>query len=87
MISDYTTLRDLHRLDRLRGQPKHYAFSDQGSPFVQIPFEGIPQLPVVLLTGMSEPGDAASPHITMVVGRGLQLGRRRHHLQYRRCRN
>lgn len=51
VISDYTTLRDLHRLDRLRGQPKHYAFSDQGSPFVQIPFEGIPQLPVVLERG------------------------------------
>ena len=51
VISDYTTLRDLHRLDLLRGRPKHYTFSDQGSPFVQIPFEGIPQLPVVLERG------------------------------------
>ena len=51
VISDYTTLRDLHRMEALRGKPKHYTFSDQGSPFVQIPFERVPQLPVVLERG------------------------------------
>jgi hypothetical protein len=51
VISDYSTLRDLHKLETLRGMPKHYAFSDQGSPFVQIPFERVPQLPVVLERG------------------------------------
>lgn len=51
LISDYAGMRDLHRLDFLRGQPKHYAFSDQGGRFVQIPFEGVPQVPVVLERG------------------------------------
>ena len=76
VISDYTTLRDLHRLDRLRGRPKHYTFSDQGSPFVQIPFEGIPQLPVVLERGWirsfrlpmcAEPADRGLELIIQVV--------------------
>jgi hypothetical protein len=51
VISDYPALRDIHRLDLLRGQPKHYTFADKGGLFVQIPFENIPQLPVGLERG------------------------------------
>src|SRR5205814_5251889 len=28
LVSDYAGLRDIHRLDLLRGRPKHYTFSD-----------------------------------------------------------
>lgn len=51
LISDYRSLRDIHRLEQLRGRPKHYTFSDKGGRFVHIPFECIPQLPVVLERG------------------------------------
>ncbi|MBP6506249.1 MAG: hypothetical protein KA257_01680 [Opitutaceae bacterium] len=48
LISDYTALRDIHRLDQLRGQPKHYTFSLSGHGLVLPPFEVTPQLPTVL---------------------------------------
>lgn len=49
LISDYTFLRDIHRLDLLRGQPKHYAFADRGfTGLAQPPFEAPPQVPVIL---------------------------------------
>ena len=76
LISDYAGMRDIHRLDLLRGQPKHYTFSDQGGMFVQIPFEGSPQLPVVLERGWhhsfrlpmcAEPGDRGLELVIQVV--------------------
>jgi hypothetical protein len=48
LISDYTALHDIHRLDWLRGQPKHYTFSLSGHGLVLPPFEITPQLPVTL---------------------------------------
>lgn len=48
LISDYTTLRGIDRLDELRGQPKHYTFSLSGHGLVHPPFEITPQLPVTL---------------------------------------
>jgi hypothetical protein len=50
LISDYTFLRDIHRLDFLRGREKHYAFSDKsyGSGLSLPPFELPPPLPVIL---------------------------------------
>ena len=51
VISDYRFLRDIHRLDQLRGRPKHYTFSDKGGKLEQIPFDRTPQLPVVLERG------------------------------------
>ncbi len=71
VISDYATLRDLHRLEALRGRPKHYAFSDQGSPFVQIPFERVPQVPVVLERGWIKA--FTLPMCTEPRDRGLEL--------------
>ncbi|MDB6169528.1 MAG: hypothetical protein JWM88_2392 [Verrucomicrobia bacterium] len=49
LISDYTLLRDIDRLEVLRGRAKHYAFGDRG--FIglsQPPFEAPPQIPVIL---------------------------------------
>ena len=51
LISDYTSLRDIHRLDHLRGRPKHYTLSLSGYGLVLPPFEVTPQLPVVLEKG------------------------------------
>ncbi|MFI5356991.1 MAG: hypothetical protein ACHQ4G_06635 [Opitutales bacterium] len=51
LISDYSSLRDIDRLDWLRGQPKHYAFSASGFGLVLPPFEITPQLPVILDKG------------------------------------
>jgi len=68
---DYTTLRDLHRLDSLRGRPKHYTFSDQGTRFVQIPFERVPQLPVVLERGWIR--SFTLPMCAEPADRGLEL--------------
>ncbi|MCC6415105.1 MAG: hypothetical protein IT582_04265 [Opitutaceae bacterium] len=48
LISEYTALRDIHDLTRLRGQPKHYTFSLSGHGLVHPPFEITPQLPVTL---------------------------------------
>jgi hypothetical protein len=71
VTSDYSTLRDIHRLDFLRGQPKHYTFSDQGNKFVQIPFERVPQLPVVLERGWIR--SFTLPMCAEPSGRGLEL--------------
>lgn len=51
LISDYASLRDIHRLDFLRGQPKHYTLSLSGYGLVLPPFEITPQLPVTLEKG------------------------------------
>ena len=50
LTSDYTFLRDIHRLDLLRGREKHYACSDKsyGSGLSLPPFELPPPLPVIL---------------------------------------
>jgi hypothetical protein len=49
LISDYTFLRDIDRLENLRGKPKHYAFGDRGfTGLSQPPFEAPPQIPVIL---------------------------------------
>ena len=52
MSSDYASLRDIHRLNLLRGLPKHYTFSKAGGgPSWNIffpPFELPEQLPVTL---------------------------------------
>jgi len=48
LASEYRYLRDIHRLDWLRGQPKHYCFSRSGVGLVHPPFEITPQLPVTL---------------------------------------
>lgn len=71
LISDYAGLRDLHRLETLRGLPKHYTFSDQGGPFLQIPFEGIAQLPVVLERGWNRA--FRLPMAAEPADRGLEL--------------
>ncbi len=71
VISDYGALRDIHRLEGLRGQSKHYTFSDSGGLFVQIPFEGIPQLPVVLERGWHRA--FRLPMCAEPVDRGLEL--------------
>ncbi|MCF7759370.1 MAG: hypothetical protein K9M98_02600 [Cephaloticoccus sp.] len=48
LISDYTALRNIDRLEWLRGQPKHYSFSMSGHGLVLPPFEVTPQLPATL---------------------------------------
>ncbi len=49
LVSDYTFLRDIHRLDQLRGRPKHYTFADLGfRDLSQPPFEAAPQVPQLL---------------------------------------
>jgi hypothetical protein len=74
--SDYGGLRDIDRLAALRGQPKHYLFSDQGGRFVHIPFETIPQVPVTLERGwhrafrlpmLAEPADRGLELVVQVV--------------------
>ncbi|MEO7599643.1 MAG: twin-arginine translocation signal domain-containing protein [Opitutus sp.] len=55
VISDYTTLHDVHRAEFLLGKPKHYSFSTWGNAVIHPPFEVPPQLPVVLLAGSSHP--------------------------------
>lgn len=49
LVSDYTFLRDIQHLDKLRGEPKHYTFADLGfRDLSQPPFEAPPQVPVIL---------------------------------------
>jgi hypothetical protein len=49
VTSNYAFLRDIHRLDLLRGRPKHYTFADQGGLFSRMPpFESAPQVPVAV---------------------------------------
>lgn len=72
LISDYTFLRDIDRLDVLRGRPKHYAFADRG--FIglsQPPFEAPPQLPVILERNWRQA--FRLPMCAEPAGRGLKL--------------
>jgi hypothetical protein len=71
IISDYRCLRDVHRPEFLRGQPKHYTFSTGGSFLVQPPFEIVPQLPLVLHPGWSHP--FRLPMAAEPADRGLEL--------------
>ncbi|MEO6876492.1 MAG: hypothetical protein ABI222_16880 [Opitutaceae bacterium] len=49
LVSDYTFLRDIQKLEMLRGQPKHYTLADLGfRDLSQPPFEAPPQVPVLL---------------------------------------
>ena len=48
LASDYRNLRDIDRLDLLRGREKHYAFAYKNSAQGEVPFEGAPPVPVVL---------------------------------------
>jgi hypothetical protein len=47
-LGNYAPLRDLPHLDRLRGQPKHYALSTMPGKCWVPPFEQEEQLPVIL---------------------------------------
>ncbi len=77
LVSDYSLLRDIHRLDLLRGQPKHYAFADRGfTGLAQPPFEAPPQVPVILehnwrqsfrLPMCAEPADRGLKLVVQVV--------------------
>lgn len=71
IISDYEGMRDLHRLDFLRGQPKHYSFSMFGTALTHIPFEITPQLPLVLNAGWYHP--FRLPMCSEPADRGLEL--------------
>ena len=71
VVGDYGALRDIHRLDHLRGQPKHYTFSDKGGRLEQIPFELVPQLPVTLERGW--PHAFRLPMCAEPADRGLEL--------------
>jgi hypothetical protein len=71
VISDYRFLRDIHRLDQLRGRPKHYTFSDKGGKLEQIPFDRTPQLPVVLERGWLQ--SFRLPMCAEPADRGLEL--------------
>ncbi len=76
LISDYAALRDLHRIETLRGQPKHYVLSRAANVLTHIPFEVPPQLPLALpaaayhpfrLPMCSEPPGAALEVVIQVV--------------------
>jgi hypothetical protein len=71
VVCDYGALRDIHRLDHLRGQSKHYTFSDKGGTREQIPFELVPQLPVALERGW--PHAFRLPMCAEPADRGLEL--------------
>ncbi|MEO6003185.1 MAG: hypothetical protein ABIZ04_07585 [Opitutus sp.] len=76
LISDYTSLHDVHRPEFLRGKPKHYSFSTWSDFVIHPPFEVPPQLAIVLKpTGshpfripmMSEPADASLELVVQIV--------------------
>jgi len=71
IISDYAAIGDLHRLEALRGLPKHYSFSMFGTSLTHIPFEITPQLPVVLNAGWHHP--FRLPMCAEPEDRGLEL--------------
>jgi hypothetical protein len=84
VISDYGALRDLHRLEALRGQTKHYVFSRAANVLTHIPFEVPPQLPLALpaaayhpfrLPMCVEPTDASLDVVVQVIVRaGEEVG-------------
>lgn len=55
LISDYSSLHDVHRPEFLSGQPKHYSFSTGGDSLIHLPFEITAQLPVMLEPRRSHP--------------------------------
>ncbi len=55
ITADYTALRDIPHLDRLRGKPKHYTFSTSGNSLNQPPFDLPTLLPIVLPPGAIHP--------------------------------
>jgi len=75
--SNYALLRDIHRLEFLRGREKHYTFADRGfTGLSQPPFEAPPQVPVILqknwrqsfrLPMSAEPGDRGLRLVIQVV--------------------
>jgi hypothetical protein len=74
--SEYRYLRDIERLEWLRGQPKHYCFSRSDVGLVHPPFEITPQLPVTLghlhshlfrLPMCAEPADRGLELVVQVV--------------------
>ncbi len=81
ITSNYSLLRDIHRLEFLRGKEKHYTFANRGSAglaidLAQPPFEAPPQVPVVLLKHWrqsfrlpmcAEPGDRGLRLVIQVV--------------------
>jgi hypothetical protein len=81
ITSNYALLRDIHRLDFLRGKEKHYTFADRGSTVLAIglaqpPFEAPPQVPAVLqknwrhsfrIPMCAEPGDRGLRLVIQVV--------------------
>jgi hypothetical protein len=68
---DYTALRDIQKLDYLRGQSKHYTFSDKGGILEQIPFDQPTPLPVVLERGWMQ--SFRLPMCAEPTDRGLEL--------------
>ena len=74
--STYALLRDIHRLDFLRGKEKHYTFADRGSTALAIglaqpPFEAPPQVPVILQKNWRH--SFRLPMCAEPTDRGLQL--------------
>ncbi|RFC48523.1 MAG: hypothetical protein DUW69_001187, partial [Verrucomicrobia bacterium] len=77
IASDYALLRDIHRLEFLRGREKHYTFADRGfAGLSQPPFEAPPQIPVILqknwrqsfrLPMCAEPGDRGLRLVIQIV--------------------
>jgi hypothetical protein len=81
VASNYPLLRDIHRLEILRGQEKHYTFADRGSTALAIglaqpPFEAPPQVPVMLeknwrrsfrLPMCAEPADRSLKLVVQIV--------------------
>jgi len=49
--ANYAAVNNLHRLDKLRGQPKHYTLSTSGDPRTYPVFEFADQLPMMLGPG------------------------------------
>lgn len=81
LVSDYAALRDLHRIDGLRGQPKHYVLSRAANVLTHIPFEVPPQLPLALpaaayhafrLPMCAEPADAPLEVVVQVILRASE---------------
>ncbi len=81
LASRYDFLRDIHRLDWLRGQPKHYCFSLSNRGLVLPPFEITPQLPVTLgelhshpfrIPMCSEPADRNLELVVQIITRADQ---------------
>jgi len=73
LTTDYTMLREAHRLDFLRGREKHYAFSDKsyGGGLSLPPFELPPPLPVILESHWRQA--VRLPMCAEPAGKGLRL--------------